>query len=117
MPTGSLSSIGATALQLSGRSVRNRGGIRVKARASNSTNLVYVGGPSVTAGTADGTDGYELAAGDEILLPVNQFRTVSDVYVIGSTTGLKVSWWCDGEEALAGFDLSDPMNAANLLLL
>lgn len=82
-------SIGATALQLSATSIQLQVGIEIKAAAANSTGIVYVGKSTVTAGGTDTTDGFPLAAGERLFLAIDD---VSSVWVIGSTTGLAVSW-------------------------
>lgn len=82
-------SIGATALQLSATSVPLQVGIEIKAASANSTGIVYVGNSDVTAGGTDGTDGFPLAAGERLFVAIDD---VSKVWVIGSTTGLAVSW-------------------------
>jgi len=119
MPTGRKSGIGATALQLSGRMVYNLGGLRIKAdEANGATNYVYVDEtPYVTAGTADGTDGFQLGPGDEIVYPASRAKSVQSIYVIGSTTGLAVSWFCDGHEEELDLDFSDPTNGVYLLVV
>ena len=87
---GSKASIGATALQLTSTSRSLNRGVKVKADAGNSTNFIFVGLSGVTAGTsAPTTDGYKLAAGEETELAIDD---PSKIYVIGSTTGLAVSW-------------------------
>ncbi|HYE77986.1 MAG TPA: hypothetical protein VEI97_08375 [bacterium] len=104
--TGQKSAIGATALPLSDRDIVVRGEVRVRANAGNSTNLIYIGLAGITAGAADGTSGFQLTAGDEVIFPPGMFRSLADIYVIGSTTDLEVYWMCDGFELPAGFDFS-----------
>jgi len=99
MPTGSKSDIGATAARLTTRTVRNRSGIRIKAGSGNSTNKVYIDEtPYLTAGTNDALNGYELVTNQEIVLPPSRFKSVGDVWVIGSASSLAAFWICDGEE-------------------
>ena len=87
---GSLGSIGATALQLTATSRKLAQGVTVKADAGNAGNFIFVGLIGVTAGiSAPTTDGFKLAAGQEIEIPIDD---PSKIYVIGSTTGLAVSW-------------------------
>ncbi len=89
---GRLSAIGATPLQLTARTglPKLTRGIYVQAGAGNSTNKIYVGlGNTVTADAADTTDGYELAAGQSVLVPVDD---PTQIWVVGSTTGLKAFW-------------------------
>lgn len=50
-------------------------GVGLKAAAANS-GTIYVGPSDVTAGTTPATDGWPLAAGEEIFLPLADPRTV-----------------------------------------
>lgn len=87
--TGAKSSIGTSAVQISSTSVKTKKGVLVKAASTNGTGLVYVGDSTVTAGTPDSTSGFELAASEWVEIETDD---VSRVYVIGSTTNLKVTW-------------------------
>lgn len=84
---GSKGSIGATALQLTTDPTPLRRGVTVKAALGNSTNKVYVGLAGVTADNTAATDGFELLGGDSVTIEID---AASKLYVIGSTTGLKV---------------------------
>jgi hypothetical protein len=86
---GERTSIGATALQLTTTSFAARQGVEIRADAANGANFVYVGNSDVTAGGTDATDGFKLAAGERVFIPIDD---PSKVWVIGSTTGLAVSW-------------------------
>jgi len=87
--TGRKSSIGTTAVVLGGSTgITLSRGVYVKAAAGNS-GTVYVGKVSVTANAADGTDGYQLAAGDEIFI---EAQDTTDLYVVGSGAGQSVFW-------------------------
>ena len=87
---GSLGSIGATALQLTSVTRKLAQGVTIKADAGNAANFVFVGLVGVTAGiSAPTTDGYKLAAGQEIEIAIDD---PAKIYVIGSTTSLAVSW-------------------------
>ena len=86
--TGAKSSIGTTALQLTGISIKCVFGVLIKA-ASTNTGIVYAGLAGVTAGTADATDGMELEAGDAVLIEVDN---ADKVWVIGSAADQKVFW-------------------------
>jgi len=55
-------------------------GVQIKAAAGNA-GTVYVGKSDVTANTAAATDGYPLAAGEEIFIPTDD---ASDVFAIAS---------------------------------
>ncbi len=81
---GQLGSIGATALQLTANTSPLGNGVLIKSMAANSTNKVYVGLVGVLT-----TTGYELASGESALFAVPD---ASKLYVIGSTTGLAVSF-------------------------
>ena len=85
---GSKSAIGTSAAQLSAGSVPATRGVLVKAANGNSGTL-YIGNSDVTAATVDATDGFELGAGEALLVRVND---VSKIYAIGSTTGLRAFW-------------------------
>jgi len=74
--TGGKSSIGGTAVQLTSSTVDCRRGILVKAAGAN-TAKIYVGESGVTSST-----GFELAAGEQVVLPV---LTPSEVYVVGAS--------------------------------
>lgn len=66
-------------------------GVRIKAGAGNSTNIVYVGfANTVTAGTAAATDGYPLAVNQEWDIPPNLIPDgdASNIWVIGSAANL-----------------------------
>lgn len=90
---GSLGSIGGTALQLTSTAVKCEQGVIVKADPANAAGtLVYVGGLGVTAASAAATDGFPLSPGEALTLGVNNPALV---YCIGSTTGLKVFFYCD----------------------
>lgn len=66
----------------------------VKAGPGNGSDLIYVGfADTVTAGTADATDGYPLSAGQVMEIPVSVVNDVSEIWVIGGTTNLKVFAW------------------------
>lgn len=86
--TGSKSSIGTSAVQITASSNVAKIGVTVKAANAN-TGTVYIGLSGVTAGTTDATDGFELAGGESITIEVDN---ANKVYVIGSTTGQKVYW-------------------------
>ncbi len=80
-------SIGTVATQLTTAATAVTKGVIVKADAGNS-GTVYIGSTTgVTAGTTAATDGFQLAAGDSLSLPISD---VSKVYAIGSATGQKV---------------------------
>jgi hypothetical protein len=86
---GRKSSVGTTAVQLSATAYRATKGVQLKADAANSST-VYVGNADLTADTADATDGFPLAAGEGLFVPVDD---VSKVYVRGGAAGQKVFWF------------------------
>lgn len=64
-------------------------GVRIKADPNN-TAAVFVGfAATVTADSADATDGYPLYAGQEIVVPANY---ATSIYLIAASGTLKV-WW------------------------
>jgi hypothetical protein len=83
---GSKGSIGLTALQLTASSITAKKGVLVKASAAN-TGIIYVGNSDVTANSTEATDGYELYAGEAVLIEVDN---ANKIYVIASATGQKV---------------------------
>lgn len=87
--TGAKTSIGTSAVQLTSSSFKCKKGVLVKAASTNGVNLVYVGDSTVTAGSPDSTSGFELATSEWVLIETTD---PSLVYVIGSTTGLAVTW-------------------------
>lgn len=58
-------------------------GVYIKASSDN-TDVIYVGGPSVTS-----SNGYILDKGEEVFLPVEK---ASQVYVVGGDSGQKYNW-------------------------
>ena len=85
--TGAKSSVGTSAVQMTSSSVKAPLGVTVKA-ANNNSGTVYVGSSSsVTAGTADSTDGFELGPGESITILVDN---TNKVWLIGSAAGQKV---------------------------
>lgn len=75
-------------------STRCKRGVLVKASSSNS-GVVYVGNSDVTANgasnSAEGTDGYELAAGESVSI---ENKYVKNIYVVASATNQNVFWIC-----------------------
>lgn len=93
--SGQLGSIGATALALSTGTLTTtattfRTKCVIKSVAANSTNFIYVGNVSSLATSS----GFQLASGVEETFDVGFFGgDLANAYVIGSTTGLAVSFW------------------------
>lgn len=74
---------------MSTTSQKSTTGITVKASVVNS-GRIYVGTKStITANTNPATDGFELSAGESVLMPVDN---VNSVYIIASTSGQKAFW-------------------------
>lgn len=86
---GAKSSIGTTAVQMKASSVPANNGVMVKADSANS-GKVYVGSSSgVTNGSSDTTDGFQLSAGDGVVITIDN---ANDIWLIGSAAGQKVYW-------------------------
>ena len=75
--TGRKSSIGTSAAQVTSSTHVSRG-VQIIADSTNAVK-VYVGISTVTADSADGTDGFPLAAGESVVVPVSD---PSLIYVI-----------------------------------
>lgn len=73
-------SIGTSAAQVIAAATQAYKGINVKAGQSNA-GTIYVGKSDVTAGGTAATDGYPLAAGEELFVPTDNPSTV---YAIAS---------------------------------
>lgn len=73
--TGRKSSISTSAVQMTASSITAIQGVQVKAADTNS-DKIYVGPSGVTADSSDSTDGYPLAPGDAILVPVNNANVI-----------------------------------------
>ena len=85
--------VSGSAIQLSGTSVPFLRGVYVKAAAANA-GKVYVGlSSAVTANSASSTDGYELSAGQEFLVPAAAADDLTEVYVIASQASQKIFWF------------------------
>lgn len=79
----------AAALSSAAHSNPPRNGVAVKAHAGNA-GTVYVGNANtVTANTVAATDGYPLAAGEEITIPIDN---AAGIFVIASANTQYVSW-------------------------
>ena len=87
------SSIGTSAVQLISTSTPVSYGVQIKAAAANASK-VHVGfANTVTANADDTTDGYELAAGQEVFIPVAHSglnRDASNVWLIATGASQKV---------------------------
>lgn len=67
--------VGTTAAPITAAATQCTRGVGLKAAPANS-GTIYVGPSDVTAGTTPATDGWPLAAGEEIFLPLADPRTV-----------------------------------------
>jgi hypothetical protein len=72
--------VGITAAPITAAATQCSRGVGLKAATANS-GTIYVGPADVTAGITPATDGWPLAAGDEIFLPLADPRTI---YAIAS---------------------------------
>lgn len=72
--------VGTTAAAITSAPYACKRGVGVKASPSNA-GVIYVGPSDVTAGSTPATDGWPLAAGEELFLPLDDPRAV---YAIAS---------------------------------
>ncbi|MBI2826711.1 MAG: hypothetical protein HYX69_18725 [Planctomycetia bacterium] len=85
---GRKSSIGTTAVALTSTAVAVTKGVQLRAADANA-GVVYVGTSSVTTDTSDQTDGFPLAAGETLFVPIDDARKI---YLRGTASGQKVFW-------------------------
>ena len=85
---GANGDVDTTAEQLITTSVAPSIGIIVKASNAN-TGIIYIGNSNVTAGTNDATDGFELNAGESLMV---EARDADEVYVRASAVNQRVSF-------------------------
>lgn len=88
LTTGSKSSIGTSAVQISSTSVVASSGITIRSALANSATI-YIGPSGVTANTAAATDGIPLNPGESISMPLNNLNLL---YVIATATGQEIFW-------------------------
>lgn len=86
---GSKSGIGTSAVQLTTTSSSARQGVLVKAGADNAGRIYPGTSSSVTANSNDDTDGFELSAGDSVVVEVDD---PSKIFIIGSAADQKAFW-------------------------
>jgi len=86
--TGANGDVDTTAEQLITTSIAPSVGILIKASNTN-TGIIYVGGAGVTAGTTDATDGFELNAGESLMV---EGRDADEIYVIASANNQRLSF-------------------------
>lgn len=80
--------VGTSAVLITSSSVTTKKGVLVKAANSN-TGTVYVGNSDVTANTVEATDGFEIGAGESVMIEIDD---ANKVYCIGSAVSQKVFW-------------------------
>ena len=84
--------VGTTAVQISQGTNQLEAGVQIVADAGNS-GTVFVGvRPTITAGTADATDGFPLQAGESFLLPVSQESEIWMIATVASQQTFIVSF-------------------------
>ena len=87
--TGSKTSIGTTAVQITAVTTNAQRGVQIVADATN-TISVFIGPSTVTAGTSSATtDGYPLAAGESIVVPIIE---PSKIYAVTASSTAKISF-------------------------
>lgn len=64
----------------------------IKAAEANTGNIHVGFANTVTAGTNGATDGYQLDAGDEVVIPKYVTNDASNVWLIASAADQKVYW-------------------------
>lgn len=86
---GGKTGIGISAIQITGTSIAATFGVQLKAGNSNA-GIIYIGNSDVTSGAADVTDGFELGAGEGMLLKVD---TPTTAFAIGSTANQRLFYF------------------------
>jgi|TARA_Y100001938_G_C8059752_1_gene416498 hypothetical protein len=87
--TGSKTGIGTSAVSITTNETNARRGVQIVADSSN-TVTVYIGPATVTAGTSSAsTDGYPLAAGESIVVPVIE---PSKIYAVTASSTAIISF-------------------------
>ncbi len=85
---GSNQDVDTVAEQITTTSIVTTRGVVVKAANAN-TGTIYVGLSDVTAGTTGATDGFELGAGESVLVKVDN---ANKIYVIASAVN-QIAYW------------------------
>ncbi len=75
--------VGTTAAAITANEWNCRRGVGLKASADN-TGTIYIGNSDVTPGDTAGTDGWPLAAGEELFLPLDDPTLI---YTVASVAG------------------------------
>tara|TARA_R110000824_G_scaffold20524_3_gene77263 strand:- start:1138 stop:1434 length:297 start_codon:yes stop_codon:yes gene_type:complete len=87
--TGSKTGIGTVASPITSQNLNASRGVQILASTSNSVS-VYIGPKGVTAGTSSpSTDGYPLAAGEAVVVPVIE---PNKIYAITTTSTATISF-------------------------
>ena len=87
--TGSKTGIGTNAVPITSQALNASRGVQIMASTSNSVS-VYIGPKGVTAGNSSAdTDGYPLAAGEAIVVPVIE---PNKIHVITATSTASISF-------------------------
>ena len=86
------SGIGTAAVAIVGSSIKCLFGVTIKADPDNS-GTVAIGGSDVTYESANATDGYPLAAGQETFVPAAECDSdVANIYAIASAAGQRIAF-------------------------
>tara|TARA_R110002020_G_scaffold169435_2_gene358598 strand:+ start:2777 stop:3073 length:297 start_codon:yes stop_codon:yes gene_type:complete len=87
--TGSKTGIGTTAVPITSQNLNASRGVQVSASTANTVS-VYIGPQGVTAGTSSElTDGYPLAAGEAIVVPVIE---PNKIYAVTASSTATISY-------------------------
>tara|TARA_R110000744_G_scaffold73552_5_gene147292 strand:- start:16764 stop:17060 length:297 start_codon:yes stop_codon:yes gene_type:complete len=87
--SGSKTGIGTSAVSITSVAINAKRGVQIVANSANTVS-VYIGPSTVTAGTsAATTDGYPLAAGESIVVPVIE---PSKIYAVTASSTAVVSF-------------------------
>lgn len=86
---GRVAAVGVSAVALGAAADRLAKGVQLRAGEAN-TALVYVGGPDVTAGSTPATDGFPLAAGEALFVPIDR---IDKLYVVAEAADQDVYWF------------------------
>lgn len=89
MITGRKSGVGTTPVQIMSTDNLADNGIQIYANIAN-TDIVWIGESTVTADSADATDGFPLNPGDGIFIPL---RHPNVLYARSSTDADQKIWW------------------------
>jgi len=88
-PNTGTKTVGTSVVQLSASGRNLSTGVQVLALPTNVSDIFVSASPNLTAGSADGTDGFRLVPGASVLFPA---RTESQVYLISDGADQEVSF-------------------------